>query len=153
MRQLALDLSTDVVGEPIRAALFELGMGGGIATFACFADGTTSMYFSRGGGNLGLGGFEQVRTAADAYRAAIGDNVWAFEAVDIAVPPAAGFVQMVAVTSEGLKMLRMPFAIAQNPEFPGHILWVTGQELVTQVRLATQSPGTERSATTTDQPQ
>jgi hypothetical protein len=152
LRQLALDLSADQVGGPIPAALFELGMEGGIATLACVADGTTSMYLSSGGGKLGLGGFEQVRAAADAYRAAVSEHVWAFEPVDVAVPPARGLVQMVAVTSEGLKMLRMPFATAQNPAFPGHSLWVTGQELVTQVRLATQSPGDERSQPAADQP-
>jgi len=153
LRQLVLDLGSDQVDEPIRAALFELGMERGIATLACIADGTTSMYMSSGGGKLGLGGFEQVRAAADAYRAEVGVHVWAFEDVEVAVPPARGLVQMVAVTAEGLKMLRMPFAIAQNPAFPGHSLWVTGQELVTQVRLATESPGEESAARTTGRPQ
>src|SRR5260221_1885309 len=41
-----------------------------VATLACFADGTTSLYFSTGGGMLGAGQHESVRAAASAILAA-----------------------------------------------------------------------------------
>src|SRR5260221_3886518 len=40
-----------------------------VATLACFADGTTSLYFSTGGGMLGAGAPESVRAAASAFLA------------------------------------------------------------------------------------
>lgn len=119
------------------AALFELGMSGGTATIVCVADGTTSMYFSSGGGTLGVGEYDAVRRAATAYLAEIATAVPNFEPVDDVVPPGEGLVQMVAVTDDGLKMVRMPFELAQNPAFPGHPMWTTGQEVVTQIRLVT----------------
>jgi hypothetical protein len=132
-----LDLASSDMTEPVRAALFELGMSGGSATIVCVADGTTSLYTSGGGGTLGAGQHDNVRRAATAYLAAIAEAVPMFEAVGEAVPPGEGFVQMVAVTNEGLRMVRLPMRLAQDPAFPGHALWLTGQEVVTQIRLAT----------------
>ena len=83
----------------------------------CVADGTTSLYTSGGGGTLGAGAHDSVRRAATAYLEAIAEAVPMFEAVDEAVPP--------------------PMRLAQDPAFPGHALWVTGQDVVTQIRLAT----------------
>ena len=115
-------------------------MSGGTATIVCFHDGTTSMYTSSGGGTLGLGGFDAVRSAAAAYLTTVAEQAENFETVDAIVPPGQNFVQIVAVTDTGLKAVRLPFGLAQNPAFPGHNLWVTGQEVISQIRIATAPP-------------
>ena len=55
-------------GKPIYAAIVDMDLGKAIATLACFLDGTTSLYFSNGGGELGLGqAREEVRNATVAF--------------------------------------------------------------------------------------
>lgn len=48
---------------PIHAVIMETGLSGAVATFACFRDGGVSLYLSTGGGVIGGGGHESVRTA------------------------------------------------------------------------------------------
>jgi hypothetical protein len=74
LRQQVLDSKPDenlkllMEGRPIYAAIVDMDMGKAIATLACFIDGTTSLYFSNGGGELGLGqAHEEVRNATVAF--------------------------------------------------------------------------------------
>ena len=48
---------------PILVVLMEMGMSDAVATFACFRDGTASLYLSTGGGVIGGGEHESVRSA------------------------------------------------------------------------------------------
>ena len=48
---------------PILAVLMEMGLSDAVATFACFRDGSVSLYLSTGGGFIGGGGHESVRSA------------------------------------------------------------------------------------------
>jgi len=50
-------------------ALMETGFAEGVVTLVTFADGTTSLYFSNGGGMIGLGQRDDVRAAAEAFLA------------------------------------------------------------------------------------
>ena len=55
-------------GHTTFAAVVDMDMGNAIATLACIADGTTSLYFSNGGGQLGLGqADENIYTAAISF--------------------------------------------------------------------------------------
>src|SRR5258708_14763878 len=58
-------------GQPrsVVVLLMETAYPKAVATLACFADGTTSLYFSTGGGMLGAGQHESVRAAASAFLA------------------------------------------------------------------------------------
>ena len=74
LRQQVLDSKPDenvkllMNGKPIFAAIVDMAMEKAVATLACFIDGTTSLYFSNGGGQLGLGqAHEEVRNATFAF--------------------------------------------------------------------------------------
>ena len=74
LRQQVLDSKPDenvkmlMDGKPIYAAIVDMDMDKAVATLACFIDGTTSLYFSNGGGQLGLGqAHEEVRNATVAF--------------------------------------------------------------------------------------
>lgn len=52
----------------VYAAIVDMDMGNAIISLACVADGTTSLYYSTGGGQIGLGhANEAVRNAARAF--------------------------------------------------------------------------------------
>ena len=60
------DLQLKMNGHPIYAALVDMDMGEAIVSLACVADGTASLYYSTGGGQLGLG-----QASEDVYKATI----------------------------------------------------------------------------------
>ena len=69
---LQLEPSLELQGKsqehPVYAAVVDMDMGKAIVTLACVADGTTSLYFSNGGGQLGLGqADEEIRRASVAF--------------------------------------------------------------------------------------
>jgi hypothetical protein len=67
-RELVANLPAAADGRA-RAVLMDWGIGGNAATLVAFDDGTTSLYTSTGGGIVGGGAHETVRTAAAAFRA------------------------------------------------------------------------------------
>ncbi len=68
MRQRVLSLTADKVGqkpeEPITALLMETGCREAVVSLVAVIDGTVSIYFSNGGGIIGVGQNESVRRAA-----------------------------------------------------------------------------------------
>lgn len=69
LRNRALGVTTQDLGidpdpsAPIHAVIMETGYREAVATFACFRDGTASLYLSTGGGVIGAGQHETVRAA------------------------------------------------------------------------------------------
>lgn len=63
LRSQALSLNGEVLDsrDGIYALLMETGYEDAVATIVATADGSTSMYFSSGGGTIGAGEYEQVR--------------------------------------------------------------------------------------------
>ena len=141
LRRQFLELDADGVDEPLRGVAFELGMAGGSATVVCVADGTTSMYTSGGGGYIGMGGHESVRTANAAFRAAVAARLdLLVPATDVPVP-SPGTVNLVAVTDHGVRLLSCPEVEAQDAGSPAFPLYVAGQGVVTEIRLAAEAQG------------
>jgi|LSQX01.2.fsa_nt_gb hypothetical protein len=59
------ELSSELKEHFVTAALVDMDMGDVIISLACAADGTTSLYYSAGGGKIGLGHkYENVRKAS-----------------------------------------------------------------------------------------
>jgi hypothetical protein len=54
-------------GENVFGVLMEIGYEHAVFTLACFHDGATSLYFSTGGGAIGCGEHDKVKTAAKAF--------------------------------------------------------------------------------------
>lgn len=69
LRNRALNVTPGDLGlepdpnAPIHAVIMETGLSDTVATFACFRDGGASLYLSTGGGVIGGGGHESVRSA------------------------------------------------------------------------------------------
>lgn len=66
--KLSDDLRSMTNGHPVYGAVVDIDRGNAIATLACAVDGTTSLYFSTGGAQMGIGqADEEVRKATIAF--------------------------------------------------------------------------------------
>jgi hypothetical protein len=140
LRQQILGLRAEQLGEafaeaPILALLMETGYPTAVVTLVGVVDGTSSLYFSTGGGVIGAGTHETVAQANAAWLA-MGGTVLPQMSASSAVPlPGEGKTQFVAVTPRGL------FATSAREEDLGtgaHALspfFYAAQDVITQIRL------------------
>jgi len=140
LRQQALNLTPDQLGAPfarapILALLMETGYPEAVATLVGVADGTTSLYFSNGGGFIGAGSHAAVAEANRRWLDVGG--TFLPELRELADPglPDVGMTQFVALTSDGLRG-----AVAAEEELGKgrHRLstfFYAAQDVITQIRL------------------
>jgi hypothetical protein len=124
-------------------AIMELGLGsGGVATLVVYADGTTSLYSSAGGGILGVGQQRGVRGASDAFLRLAQPLHAALEAApagDLPVP-APGRVRFYLRTNAGIRTAE---AGEEELKAGGHRLsplFTAGQAVLDEVRPRRQTP-------------
>jgi hypothetical protein len=137
LRQQILDLTPatmhlapSVEHPHVYGGLMEMGMGGDIATLAVVADGTTSLYWSTGGGIIGAGFHEVVKGPSKAFLAALERHVAEFGADSSGTTPTAGMIHLRALTFDRGRLLtagpETDFAEKRNPMwdvfFAGHAL-------------------------------
>jgi hypothetical protein len=141
LRRQALNLTADRLGvEPapgsqLLALLMETGYPEAVATLVAVADGTTSLYFSNGGGVIGAGEHATVAEASRSWLETGGSFLPELPEASDPGPPAEGLTQFVAVTGAGLKA-----AVAAEEELgegrhPLSPLFYAGQDVITQIRL------------------
>jgi hypothetical protein len=144
LRSQALRLTADQLGDAvpseaaILALLMETGYPEAVATLVAVADGTTSLYFSNGGGFVGAGTHPTVAEASRSWLEAGRAFLPAFSDVTEPPLPNVGLTQFVAVTPDGLRG-----AVAPDDDLGGNRhelsrLFHAAHEVITQIRL-TQS--------------
>ncbi|GAC1478270.1 MAG: hypothetical protein NVS1B4_21880 [Gemmatimonadaceae bacterium] len=82
LRMQALEVAPGVPSADhphVWAILMETGMSGSVVTLVTMADGSTSLYFSTGGGVIGAGEHESVRAALGPFFAEAERQLDAFE--------------------------------------------------------------------------
>jgi hypothetical protein len=112
LRNRALHVTTVELGlqpdrsAPIHAVIMETGDEGSVSTFACFRDGTVSLYFSTGGGVVGGGQHESVRNACFEMLSITNeyaqDFIAACQRVSTFALPGDGEVFFYLITSDGV---------------------------------------------------
>jgi hypothetical protein len=141
LRQQVLNLTPDQLGEelaeePILALVMETGYPEAVATLVGVADGTTSLYFSNGGGFIGAGTHENVAEANRRWHE-LGRSVLAQLTVIQDVPlPGEGMTQFVAVTPEGLRGAVAPEEELVQGRHELSPFFYAGQDVITQIRLS-----------------
>src|SRR5687768_634056 len=107
LRTMVLEIKPEELSIPRNefpktfALVMEMGYPKGSATLAVIADGTTSLYFSGGGGIIGGGAQEPVRDASRKLLT-LAQEITESAALEAASPrPAAGQVRFVVLTDEG----------------------------------------------------
>ena len=108
LREHALGLTASDVGATpasrasgVLSVLMELGFEGAAATLAVFADGTTSLYYSSGGGIIGAGEHTEVREVAEAFLRRAEASLPSLSPTTATPLPASGRVRFYVRTTKG----------------------------------------------------
>lgn len=88
--------------ERVWAVLMEIGYPKAVASLVAIADGTTSLYFSNGGGVIGAGEHQPVREASRRLIALVNESAGALAPTAEHPLPAVGRVRVYARTFDGL---------------------------------------------------
>jgi len=115
--------------------LMEMGFPNGTVTLVCLAEGTTSLYYSNGGGILGCGGLETVAKASKAFLVVAETSSQKMEATDVFPLPRVGKVRFYALTYVGALTSEVDEAILNRGKHNFTRLFFYGQEVITQIRL------------------
>jgi hypothetical protein len=142
LRRQALTLTPAALGRdaadgvPVLAALLETRYPGAVATLVGVADGTTSLYFSNGGGMIGAGARSDVRAATARWLAVCGLQLP--QLAPLAEPdlPGEGYSRLLAVTPDGLFGALAPTAELGERRHVLSPLFFAAQGVITQVRLS-----------------
>lgn len=140
LRRQVLDLTPDQLGDaaeaPLLALLMETGYPEAVATLVAVADGTTSLYFSNGGGMIGAGEHAPVREANRGFLETALSFLAQLPEMSGPAPPSQGVTQFVAVTPEGLRGAAAPEEELGGGRHSLSELFYAGQDVITQMRLA-----------------
>ena len=109
LREQAFSVSATELGvvpgaghQHVWAVFMDTGLGAAFVSLITIADGTTSLYFSNGGGVIGAGEHPAVRTASRRLIALVDECVTEFTTAEDHSAPAAGRVRFYARTFDGL---------------------------------------------------
>ena len=119
--------------------LMETGYNEGIITLVCLADGTTSLYFSHGGGILGTGETEPVARAARRVVEAAEAFLPGIPPTQAFPPPPAGQAQFIFLTFGGPHITQANEADLGYGRHALSPLFYCAHEVISQMRLLQES--------------
>jgi hypothetical protein len=142
LREQVLRLTPDQLGNgtleeaPIVALLMETGYPEAVATLVAVVDGTTSLYFSNGGGFIGAGTHAAVAEASRRWFEAGQEFLPELSVIADPSLPSEGLTQFVAVTPDGLRGVVAPEEELGEDRHRLSPLFHAAQDVITQIRLA-----------------
>jgi len=126
-----------VGGNQVWGVVMETGIPENTVTLVALADGTTSLYFSSGEGVIGGAGHETVRKAA-LRMSRIADSVAPSCSPATEFPfPVQGHTSFYILTKNGKVTASAPEKDLGELNHPMSLLFYAGQDVITQLRLAT----------------
>ena len=136
----AQDLNIEAIeARPnVWAALMELGYPEATATLVAFADGTTSLYISTGGGIIGAGEHPPVREEADRFLSIVQQHIAEFAAATSTPLPRRGHVRFYVRTFQATLTAEVNEELLERREHTLSPVYVAGHAVLTQIRLASQ---------------
>ena len=142
LRQQILRLTPDQLESgafadaPILALLMETGYPEAVATLVAVVDGTTSLYFSNGGGFIGAGAHATVAEASRRWLESGHAFLPRLSVITDPPLPTVGITQFVAVTPGGLRATDAPEDELGDGRHSLSPFFYAGQEVITQIRLS-----------------
>ena len=133
-----LELAPTEALPHVWGAIMELGYPTGIATLMALAEGTTSLYFSSGGGVIGAGEHPTVREAAETFLNLVEDYIAEFPPVDATPTPRIGRVRLYVRTFDGtlgVEALEDDMGQDLHPLSP---VYHAGHAVITAIREASE---------------
>jgi hypothetical protein len=135
--------ATPLAVDTPRCVLMDWNMSGnGVATLLAFYDGTTSLYFSSGGGILGAGAHEPVKRAATRFRQhALAERSRFTPASSFELPESGTVVLYIVTDTETLSSGPIPTSELEKGTHPLTALGGSAQAVITAVRQLSSTPG------------
>jgi hypothetical protein len=118
-------------------AAMEMGRPDATVTILAIADGSVSMYLSTGGAVIGAGEHAAVRGAAERFRTVAAESRGLLQVTDDFPVPDPGQIRFQVRTIEGAYSGVAPEAALRPGRHPLAPLYAAGQDLLTEIRLAT----------------
>ena len=154
MREQVLKLSdkdiAELKGKPVWAVLMETGHDGAAVTVVAVAEGTASLYFSNGGGIIGLGEHANVRPAALSLVKGAEPQLKHMKKAEKFPVPKPGETFFYVVTPKGVFTYSAKEDDLGNKRDKLFPLFYEGHELITQMRIADEKRRAEQGGA--DQP-
>ncbi len=122
--------------DGVFAVLMETGYPGAVASLVAVADGTTSLYFSNGGGIIGAGAYPQVRDEALAFLEAAKAHLPALAPAGDTPLPREGRTRFTLVSEDGLFVAEAEEAELGEKRHALSPLFLQGHRLLAYVRAA-----------------
>lgn len=145
LRSRVLSLTSAEVGLAPSSAvphvwcvLMEISYEVGTATLVALADGTTSLYYSTGGGMLGSADYLPVAEASKALVGQAENHLQLMQSADILPLPEVGQVRFTFLTYSGILTALGPEKILASGDHPLSQLYALGRETLTQLQLSTE---------------
>jgi len=131
-----VDVPTDEPWTGALMAMMEIGSADGTATVVAMVDGTVSMYFSNGSAVIGVGEHAAARGAAQHFRTVAAESRHQLGGAETFPLPEGGQVRFHVRTVDGRYSAGAPEALLRTGRHPLAPLYAAGQDLITEVRLA-----------------
>ena len=138
LRGRSSDFGIDAKSEPNQTwgCLMEMGIGKASVTILSLSNGTTSMYISTGGGVIGAGEHESVRSAAKTFIAKAGQDLNKMARTEQFPLPKDGRVRFYVLTEAGVFSSEEEKNTLGEGKSALSPLFCAGQNFLTQIRLA-----------------
>ena len=122
--------------QRVWAVVMETGSSQGVATLIAIADGTTSFYFSTGGGVIGAGQHPSVRKASEQLIALVDSQVNSLQITEEHPVPETGRVRFYARTFDDLRTLEGAEKDFGERRLPLSVFFYAGHAVITAIREA-----------------
>ncbi len=125
-------------GAPLSGIVVDWGFPAATATLVCMADGTTSLYYSTGGGVIGAGTHASVRRASDALLATATRLLPEISGPDDGSVPEPGLFRFHVHTPEGPRAATATVPELSSGSHPLSPLFAAAQGVITAIREISQ---------------
>ena len=140
LRKQVLELKPDAIDQTgvdesdVIAVLMETGYPEAVATLIAVTDGTSSLYFSNGGGIIGGGEHQPVRDVAKSFIAMANEYVSKRSAATTYPLPRKEYVRFYIVTAGAIYTVEALEDDLGNERHEFSPLFLKGHELITSIR-------------------
>jgi hypothetical protein len=134
--RLGLAPTTDA--PHVWGVLMETGYVVGTATLVSLVDGTTSLYYSTGGGLIGSGDYAPVATASKELVVQAENHLLHMESAYEFPLPAVGQVRLACFTYSGIYFAEAPEVTLKSGDHPLSPLFVLAHKTIDQLRLSVE---------------
>jgi len=131
-------LSPSTAAPHVWAVLMETGYTVGSATLICLADGTTSLYYSTGGGMLGSAEYTPVAEASKALVVQAQNHLQDMSSAHEFPLPEASQVRFTFLTYSGIVTAEVSKKTLASGSHPLSSLFTLAYETLTQLRLLSE---------------